>query len=94
MAGQARLTLPTRVQASNADTGVEAARLGLGLIQAPRHRLRRDLVTGSLVEVLTDCPPALMPISILHPGNRSLAPRTQAFIDWLVEVVGPQVQLM
>ena len=87
-------TLPARILVSNADTSVEAARLGFGLAQAPRHRLLRDLAVGSLVEVLAGFPPAPMPISILYPAARQLSPRVRLFVDWLVEVLGPKLQLM
>lgn len=88
------VALPTRVLVSNSDTSVAAARLGLGLVQAPRHRFLNDLAAGLLVEVLADFPPTPMPISILYPTSRQLSPRMRVFIDWLVAVLGPQMQPM
>lgn len=85
---------PARVLVSNSDTAVHAARLGLGLIQAPQHRLLPDLAAGTLVEVLADTPPTPTPISLLYPGDRQLAPRVRLLIDWLVDVLGPRLQLM
>lgn len=83
---------PARALVSNADTAVAAARLGLGLTQAPRHRLLPDLAAGTLVEVLAGCPPTPTPISLLYPGDRQLAPRVRVFVDWLGDVLGPKLQ--
>lgn len=84
--------LPARVLVSGADASVEAARLGLGLIQAPRHRFAGDLAAGSLVEVLGDYPPSPTPISILYPTRRRLSPRIRIFVDWLETVLRPYVR--
>ena len=89
-----KVGLPNRVLVSNSDTAVDAARLGLGLIQAPRHRFLPDLAAGTLVEVLADFPPTPTPISLLYPGDRQLAPRVRVFIDWLVDVLGPKLTPM
>ena len=85
------VTTPSRVLVSNSDTAVAAARLGLGLTQAPRHRLLPDLAAGTLVEVLSDFPPTPTPITLLYPGNRQLAPRARVLIDWLVDVLAPRL---
>lgn len=84
--------LPARVLVGGADASVEAARVGLGLIQAPRHRLAADLAGGALVEVLGDYLPSPMPISILYPTRRRLSPRIRIFVDWLETTLRPYVQ--
>jgi hypothetical protein len=33
-----------------------------------------------------------MPVSLLYPNRRQLAPRVQAVLNWLTQVVGPQLQ--
>ena len=78
--------LPARLSVTGAEAYSAAARLGLGLIQAPRYNLEADLDRGTLVEVLPDHPPAPSPVSVLYPRNRQLSPRVRVFIDWLVEV--------
>ena len=85
------VALPARVLAGGADTSAEAARLGLGLVQAPRYRLADDLASGRLLEVLVDFPPTPTPVSVLYPSSRQLLPRVRVFIDWLVETVSPQL---
>ncbi|RUW65320.1 LysR substrate-binding domain-containing protein, partial [Mesorhizobium sp. M1E.F.Ca.ET.063.01.1.1] len=58
------------------------ARLGFGLLQAPRYRLEKDLADGTLIEVLEDFPPTPTPLFALYPQNRQLAPRLRAFLEW------------
>jgi DNA-binding transcriptional LysR family regulator len=58
---------------------------GLGFIQAPRYRLEAHLATGELVEALPRFPPPPMPIAVMYPHHRQLAPRVRVFIDWVAE---------
>ncbi|GBR13619.1 LysR family transcriptional regulator [Asaia spathodeae] len=78
--------IPARLLVSGAETCAEAARLGLGLAQAPRYRFEEDLAAGRLVEVLSGYPPAPTPLSLLYPSNRQLAPRVRVFMDWAREL--------
>ena len=82
-----REALPGRVTVSGSDAMAALARLGLGLVQQPYYRLRRDLEDGTLVEVLPQHPPPGTPLSVLYPQNRQLSPRVRAFIDWTVETL-------
>jgi DNA-binding transcriptional LysR family regulator len=83
--------LPYRISVTNSDTYADLARLGFGLMQAPRYRYAEDLARGIPVEVLPDHPSSSMPISVLYPKSRRLSPRVRAFIDWLVETVTPKI---
>nr|WP_245611742.1 LysR substrate-binding domain-containing protein [Nevskia soli] len=62
---------------------IAAARLSLGLIQAPRYHLAADLAAGTLVAVLPQWPPSATPVSLLYPHRRQLSPRVRVFIDWI-----------
>ena len=90
--GTIETTLPARVLVSGSEASVAASRLGLGLIQAPRHRLTEDLASGALVEVLADFPPTPTPLSILYPTRRQLSPRVRVFVDWLAAVLAPYLR--
>jgi DNA-binding transcriptional LysR family regulator len=81
-----QVRLPSRVTVNNSDTMHDLARLGLGLIQAPRYRFTRDLAEGTLVEVLPGYPPSPTPLSALYPQSRQLTPRLRVFLDWAVQV--------
>lgn len=75
--------LPAAFTTTGAETMVEAARRGLGMIQVPRYHLAADLAAGRLVEVLTDYVPEPSPVVALYPRDRQLSPRLRAFLDWL-----------
>lgn len=77
------VSLPTVVSVNGADTLAAAARLGLGIMQAPRYSLEEDLRNGMLVAILPGNPPSRTPVSLLYPRSRQLSPRVRVFIDWL-----------
>ncbi|WHZ33666.1 LysR family transcriptional regulator [Sagittula sp. MA-2] len=77
--------LPAALITTGAETMVEAARLGLGLIQVPRYHLAADIAAGRLVEVLSAYTPPPTPIIALYPRDRQLTPRLRIFLDWLAK---------
>ncbi|WP_420402936.1 LysR family transcriptional regulator [Nisaea sp.] len=86
-AGRSReITLPARLTANDAETVHHLARLGYGLVQAPRYRFREDLARGRMVEILPDFAPEPMPLVALYPQNRQLSPRVRVFLDWAAGV--------
>ncbi|KWB42730.1 LysR family transcriptional regulator [Burkholderia ubonensis] len=60
---------------------------GLGLIQAPRDGLDAPLADGTLVEVLPEWNAAPLPVSVVFPRGRHLAPRVRIFVDWLADAL-------
>ncbi|AOK62265.1 LysR family transcriptional regulator [Burkholderia ubonensis] len=60
---------------------------GLGLIQAPRDGLGAPLAAGTLVEVLPEWNAAPLPVSVVFPHGRHLAPRVRIFVDWLADAL-------
>ena len=92
VAGEVRTaTPPFRITVTDADTYAALARLGFGLMQAPRFRYAEDLAAGTLVEVLREHPPSPLPISVLYPKSRQLSPRVWDFVDCLTEVVASKL---
>lgn len=85
--------LAARLLTSSADLSAAAARLGLGLVQAPRQRFDDDLASGALIEVLADFRPEPTPVSILYPSRRQLSPRVRIFVDWLREMLLRRMKL-
>jgi DNA-binding transcriptional LysR family regulator len=80
------IVLPSRIRVNNSDTMADLARLGFGLVQAPRYRFEDDLASGALVEVLPDHPPSPTPLSALYPQNRQLTLRLRVFLDWISRI--------
>ncbi|HHX0693616.1 TPA: LysR substrate-binding domain-containing protein, partial [Yersinia enterocolitica] len=79
-------TLPSILSVSGADAYIAAGVAGLGLIQAPTSGIQSQLAQGELIEVLPHCPPPAMPLFIMFPAGRFLAPRVRVLIDWLIEL--------
>lgn len=77
------------ITVTSTDAYEAACRAGLGLIQAPRPGMRAALADGRLVEVLKDFPGESMPVSLVYANRRNLSKRSQAFMDWLAEVIVP-----
>lgn len=81
--------LKSAVSVTHSGAYLACCEQGLGLIQAPRYNLRRQLAAGTLVEVLKRHPPPAMPVSVLYPHHRQLSPRVRVFIDWVVDCLQP-----
>ena len=84
-----RLPMAAQVTVNSTDAYQAAALAGLGLIQAPRIGTDALVASGALVDVLPRLRAPAMPVSLLVPHRRQLAPRVQAIMGWLTEVVGP-----
>src|ERR1700712_3914629 len=82
-----RQAIPMRAQVTvNGTDAYQAAALaGLGLIQAPAFGTESLVASGQLVEVLPGFVAAPMPVSLMLPHRRQLAPRVQAVMAWLTE---------
>lgn len=79
-----KMPLRNTLTVSGADAYVAAAKAGFGLIQASRLAIAQELERGELVEVLSDLTPPPMPLYIMYPPGRFLAPRIRVFLDWLI----------
>ena len=79
------LMLPTVITVTGPDTNIGSACAGLGIIQVPRYGVVSQLANGTLVELLADYPPPLLPVHALYSHTRQLSPRLRVFIDWLAQ---------
>ena len=66
---------------------------GLGMIQAPTAGVKPQIEQGLLVEVLPQWPAEPMPVSLLYTDRRHVSKRLQAMMDWLAQVMAPQLAL-
>jgi DNA-binding transcriptional LysR family regulator len=82
------IALPVTMSVTGPESYLAAARLGLGLVQVPRFHVETDLARGTLIQVLAQCPPPSVPVSLLYPRSRQLSPRVRVFIDWLMGAFG------
>ncbi|HEX6705851.1 MAG TPA: LysR family transcriptional regulator [Albitalea sp.] len=79
------------VVVNGTDAYQAACLAGLGLIQAPVRGTQRLVDAGLLVDVMPGLTAAPMPVSLLYPNRRNLAPRVQAMLNWIAEVMGPEL---
>jgi DNA-binding transcriptional LysR family regulator len=89
--GGARRVHPMRsvVVVNGTDAYQAACLAGLGLIQAPVRGTQRLVEAGLLVDVMPAFTAPPMPVSLLYPNRRHLAPRVQAMLNWIAQVVEP-----
>ncbi|MBR8302454.1 LysR family transcriptional regulator [Burkholderia dolosa] len=85
------LFLPARVSVTDDDTHVAMAKLGFGLIQAPRYQIAEEIGSGQLVPVLPDFPVPPLPAFLLYPQNKQLSPRVRVVIEWIVATLATSV---
>ncbi|WP_184556983.1 LysR family transcriptional regulator [Xanthomonas arboricola] len=92
--GQRYQLLPMQgpVTVNNGDAYLAAALAGLGIIQAPASPLRPYLDSGALRVVLADHPAEPMPVTLLYAQRRHLPQRVSAFMEWVAQVLAPQLE--
>ncbi|SHM72019.1 LysR substrate-binding domain-containing protein [Rhizobacter sp. OV335] len=91
--GVARMhPMRSTVVVNGTDAYQAACLAGLGLIQAPLLGARRLIEQGLLAEVMPEFVASPMPVSLLYPNRRQLAPRVQAVLNWIAQVVEPQLK--
>lgn len=83
------LPMPAAVTVNGTDAYQAAAIAGLGIIQAPTLGLRRLVESGALALVMPAFTARPMPVSLLYANRRQLAPRVQAVMAWLAQVLQP-----
>ncbi|WP_148863742.1 LysR family transcriptional regulator [Marinobacter fonticola] len=74
------------VSANQIDTGLAAARDGLGICRVLGYQAQEDFERGTLVPVLTAYNAPALPVQFVFPHSRLLSPRVRQFLD---AVVGP-----
>ena len=83
------IPMRARVTVNGTDAYQAAALAGLGLIQAPAFGTEALVASGQLVEVLPRFVAPAMPVSLMLPHRRQLAPRVQAVMAWLTQLIAP-----
>lgn len=78
-----------RLRINNGDALRAAALRGLGLVSLPSFIVGADIQAGTLISVLGDYLNQDMAIHAVYPHSRHLSPKVRAFVDFLVEQIGP-----
>lgn len=79
------VTVNGRYSVDNASLAWEAALLGLGIYQGPKHLLADDILAGRLVEVLPHYTLDHFPIYLIYPAQNYMPRRLRVFIDFLAQ---------
>ncbi|PVX85937.1 LysR family transcriptional regulator [Paraburkholderia unamae] len=77
------LTPDSRFRVDHGEALADAAALGTGLVQIPEFLVRQQWSDGSLVEVLPECRPAPLAVTLVMAGSRVRPARMQALMDAL-----------
>ncbi|GAJ30582.1 LysR family transcriptional regulator [Acidomonas methanolica] len=77
------LDLPGRVTVNSAEGLIACCLAGIGMVQIPAYDAAPLIREGALVEILPDYRPEPLPVTLLYPHRRLLAPRVRSFADWL-----------
>lgn len=88
------LPMRSSLVVNGTDAYQAACLAGLGIIQAPVHGTRALVQAGQLVPLLPQHTAPAMPVSLLYPHRRHLAPRVQAVLQWLAQLVSPWLAAM
>lgn len=78
-----------RLRINNGDALRAAALRGLGLVSLPSFIVGADIQAGTLISVLGGYLTQNMAIHAVYPHSRHLSPKVRAFVDFLVEQIGP-----
>ena len=86
--GQAtRVMLRSRLQASNGEVLVEAAKRGMGITCHPDFIVDDALANGTVEQILTDFPLPELGIYAVLPSNRQVPHRVRVLMDFLAEAL-------
>lgn len=78
------VVLTPRLIVNEVESVLIAVRAGRGLARVLSYQAADDLAAGTLVRLLPEFEPPPLPVQLVVPGGRQLAPRVRAFIDHAV----------
>jgi DNA-binding transcriptional LysR family regulator len=74
----------SRLAVNSAEAAVDAAVAGLGVAHLLSYQAAEPVRRGALVLALEDFEPPAVPVHVVHAGQRPLALKVRAFLDFLV----------
>jgi DNA-binding transcriptional LysR family regulator len=82
--GERTVRVAARFQVDRAEAAIAAAREGRGVLCALSYQVAPDLASGALVRLLEAFERPPVPVRLVYPSARLLAPRVRAFLDFAV----------
>ncbi|MEF3365009.1 LysR family transcriptional regulator [Methylocystis sp. 9N] len=77
-----RISLRPRLEINDALTAIASAEKGEGVTIALSYMVSEGIRSGRLVEVLREHTPPPIPVQLVYPESRLVAPKVRAFIDF------------
>nr|WP_320166087.1 LysR family transcriptional regulator [uncultured Methylophaga sp.] len=84
--------MQSRLQVNNTDAYLYACLSGLGIAQLPAMSAEPYLARGELVEILSEYPAPVIPLSIIYASRRQVPKRLSLFMAWLQELTNNAVK--
>jgi DNA-binding transcriptional LysR family regulator len=88
----AMLPLPGALHVNSVQAYEAAGLAGIGLIQAALSGIRRHLESGALIEILPNFRPESLDVSLVVAHRHNLSHRVRAFMKWIENVLGPDLE--
>lgn len=70
-----------RLRINEVEAALQAVRAGRGIARVLSYQVAEDLAQGRLVRVLSEWEPDPLPVHIVLPSGRAMAPKVRAFLD-------------
>jgi DNA-binding transcriptional LysR family regulator len=83
-AGEQQVRVTARFQVNRAEAAIAAARDGQGVVRVLSYQVAEELRSGRLVRLLRDHETPPIPVQLVFPSVRLMAPRLRAFLDFAV----------
>lgn len=85
-AGVVRLT--PRLLVNEVEAALVGTRMGQGIAMALSYQVADDLAAGVLIRLLPGHEPPPLPVQLVVPSGRHMAPRVRAFLDHAARHLG------
>jgi len=83
--GERRVVVTPRFIVNEIEAVLIAARAGRGLARPLSYQVAEDLASGALLRLLPEFEPEPLPVQLVVPDGRHLAPKVRAFLDHAAE---------
>jgi DNA-binding transcriptional LysR family regulator len=81
-AREGNVAINPRLVVTTAEAALDAARAGFGITRVLSYQAAQDIARGSLLRLLPAHEGDELPIHLLYPSGRHLAPKLRAFVDF------------
>ncbi|MEH7830026.1 LysR substrate-binding domain-containing protein [Gemmobacter denitrificans] len=77
------MSIAPRLEINDAVTAIAAAEAGEGITVALSYMVAEQIRQGRLVQILNEWTPPAVPVHLVFPQSRLLAPKLRVFVDFV-----------